>query len=89
MSYASGDFAFMRWSEANLAAAGLPGIDYPVPLSAFPEALRRGSVPPVQLLAWLQLFTERDLLAWTYLGPAMTGIARHLASAYKGSLGAI
>jgi ADP-ribosylglycohydrolase len=89
MPHCSGNFAFMSWSEAALARAGLPRMEYPIPLSAFPEALKRGDVLPVQMLAWLQLFTERDLSAWTCLAPAMTAIARQLAGSYRGLRGEI
>jgi len=88
MPHCSGDFAFMSWSAAALAGAGLPRIDYPIPLAAFPEVLKRGGdVLPVQMLGWLQLFTERDLSAWTCLAPAMTAIARQLAGSYRGLRG--
>ncbi len=90
MPHCSGDFAFMSWGAAALAGATLPRIEYPIPLSAFPEVLRRGGdVLPVQMLAWLQMFTERDLSAWTCLAPTMTAIARQLAGSYRGLRGEI
>jgi ADP-ribosylglycohydrolase len=86
---ASDNFAFLSWNAAGLAAAGLPPIDYPIPLGAFAELLKRGDVPPLQLLAWLQLYTKGNSSAWSSLAPAMTGIARQLARAYSGVLGEI
>jgi hypothetical protein len=44
MPQSSSNFAFMSWSAVSLSAASLPRIDYPIPLSVFPDLLSRGSV---------------------------------------------